>query len=358
MLSLAVDGWALSDGSQYRGIGTYLRHMLTALGRRSDLSVVTLTSEQAAVPAGVARVPAEHRLPWPLTGAEHDLRVAAALRRTHCDVFWSPAQSPPLRCPVPWVQTLHDLTPMVFAHPETRRARRHWARVGPRLRSAAAVVCDSASSAQQGIRYLRLDPARVHVVPIGVDPSFSPGPVAAADPPYLLMVGAWGPHKGFAEAVAVVSALAEEGYPHRLRLVGRQDAWMRERLDVVVAAGARPDRVDVVGYADDLVAAYRAADVVLMPSRAEGFGLPAAEAMACGVPVVAFDNTSLPEVVGDAGILVPDGDVAAMVTAVRAVLGDAALRQRLREAGPRRAAAFSWPAAADRLADVLLAAAH
>ncbi len=357
MLSLAVDAWALSDGSQYRGIGTYLRHVLAGLAERPDVDPVAIADCDVALPPGVRRRPVAHRLRWPLQEAEHDLRLRRAIPAAGCRVFWSPAQSPPQRCQVPWVQTLHDLTPLVFVHPETARDRRHWLRAGPRLRSAAAVVCPSRSSADQGVRYLGLDPSRVHVVANGVDERFRPGRAAPADPPYLLLVGAWGPHKGFTEALAVIAALARAGYPHRLRLVGRQDAWMARQLHRAVEAAERPDRVDVVGYVDNLVDAYRAATALLMPSRAEGFGLPAAEAMACGTPVVAFANTALPEVLGDAGVLVPDGDVPAMVDAVRAVIDDGALRARLRTAGPRRAGAFSWARTVDQLADVFQRAA-
>src|SRR5438067_1853335 len=83
----------------------------------------------------------------------------------------------------------------------------------------------SSSSADQAVRVLGVDPARVEIVHNGVDPQFSPGPTAAVDPPYLLYVGGWGPSKGYAEAMAVAGALAEAGFPHRLRMAGPHDAW-------------------------------------------------------------------------------------------------------------------------------------
>jgi alpha-1,3-rhamnosyl/mannosyltransferase len=101
----------------------------------------------------------------------------------------------------------------------------------------------------------------------------------------------------------------------------------------------------------------RASLAVVVTRRAEGFGLPALEGMACGVPVVAFDNTSLPEVVGDGGVLVPDGDVSAMADAVSSLLVDEALRSALVARGIRRASMFDWARCAQALGDILIRAA-
>jgi glycosyltransferase involved in cell wall biosynthesis len=102
---------------------------------------------------------------------------------------------------------------------------------------------------------------------------------------------------------------------------------------------------------------YRAAEAFAYPSLAEGFGLPVAEAMACGVPVVASDIESLREVAGDAAIFVPPGDAAAFAREIERALEDDAARDMLREAGPRRAALFTWEDAAERTARVLAEAA-
>lgn len=272
-----------------------------------------------------------------------------AALKLHPDVFWSPAQSPPRDYRGVRVQTLLDLTPLVFDAPELRRDAKRWLSHRDSMRVADAVLCPSQSSADQGLRFFDLDPARVHVVTIGIDPMFRPGPAPAVDEPYVLFVSSWGPHKGFAEAMEVAAALADGGYPHHLVMVGRNDEWMLQQVERVRAASRRPDRVDVRGYVDDLPALYRGATALICTSRAEGFGLPAAEAMACGTPVICFDNTSLPEVVGDGGLLVPDGDVAALVAALRSVIDDGAVADRLAAAGPLRATAFSWPDAAEQM---------
>ena len=192
---------------------------------------------------------------------------------------------------------------------------------------------------------------------MGIEPQFTRGSVEPTDPPYVLYVGAWSPHKGYAEAMDVIAAIAEGGLPHRLRIVGAQDDWTAARVNELVAASARPDRVDVVGWVDDLVALYRGASALVFTSRADGFGLPPLEAMACGVPVVAFDNTSVAEVLDGAGILVEDGDVTAFADALRSVLSDTARREEMVAAGVERAAQFRWDDTIARYHEILLAAA-
>jgi glycosyltransferase involved in cell wall biosynthesis len=313
VLSVAIDGLALSDGSQYRGIGTYLRHLLPGLTEQFDVTVL-------ADP------------------------TARQLGRSAADVVHTPAHTPPRLRGRPWVHTVHDLTPLVFRHRLLARDRRRWLATGSRLRNASAVVCVSESTAAQVNRFFGIDRDRMHIAPLGVTADFTPdGSRHGGDgPPFVLWASAWGPHKGLAEALATVAGLADAGLPHRLVLAGRQDAWMAGQVATAVAASARPDLVDDIGYVLDMPALYRGADALIVSSRAEGFGLPALEAMACGTPVVAFDNTSLPEVLGDAGLLAPDGDVEAFTAATRRVLTDRALHDDLGHKGVERARTFTW----------------
>jgi glycosyltransferase involved in cell wall biosynthesis len=348
VVSVAIDAFAMADGSQYRGVGTYLRHLLDGLVHSASVEVSAFVTPGVVLPDGVQRRPQGQIMPSRLQGKEHAFRLHRQIPLSGCDVFHSPAQAPPRRLPVPWVQTLHDLTPLVFRHPLLERDRRRWLALGPRLREAEAIICVSKSSAEQGVRLLGLDPERLHVVPLAVGPEFRPGPVPESqDPPYLLWVSSWGPHKGLAECLGVLELLAESGYPQRLVVGGRQDSWMRRQVEREVARSPVRDRVTVTGWVDDLASVYRAASVVIVSSRAEGFGLPALEALACGAPVVSFDNTSLPEVVLDAGLLVPDGDVVAMSAAVRKVLDNPGLRCELAARGPQRAAETSWQRVVD-----------
>jgi glycosyltransferase involved in cell wall biosynthesis len=333
-LRAAVDVSSLSGGSGPRGIGRYLSSMLAGLRDRPGVEVMTFD---------------ERPRRWGGSAADAN---AAAAEKAGAHVFWSPAQHPPKDCPLPWVQTLHDLTPIVFPSKLTRDEARHWRRLGPTLAKADAIVCPSRSSARQGVEHLGLEESRTHVVYHGISPDFRPIAVDEPPVPYLLVVSAFGPHKGFDEAMEVVARLADNGYPHKLRIAGPDDDWWRKQLGDAREKSRHPEQVEIVGYVEDLVAAYNAAATLLCPSHAEGFGFPVAEAMACGTPVVAYDNTSLPEVVGDAGLLVPDGDLDAMTSAVRSILDSPPEAERLRKAGIERAAGWSWPRAAETMESI------
>jgi glycosyltransferase involved in cell wall biosynthesis len=342
-LHVLVDAFGLEDGSQDRGIGTYLRSLLVGLGDLHDVDVRATASVSAALPPQVRAVPAPLYPPARSYRLQRSLRLPRLIARSGVDMFHSPAQEPPRSCPVPWVQTLHDLTPFIIDDPILRADRRRWQRIGPRLRSAGAVICPSTSSADQAMRFLAIDARRIEVIPHGVDLSFTAaGPRTDLSWPYLLWVSAWGPHKGFEEACRLVARLAEEGLPHRLVTSGRKHPFAVKQMRRAAEASGHPERVELLGYVDDIASLYRGASALIVTSRAEGFGLPVLEAFACGTPVVAFDNTSLPEVVGDAGLLVADGDVEALASAVREVLTDPASAADLARAGVARAAHFTW----------------
>jgi alpha-1,3-rhamnosyl/mannosyltransferase len=218
-------------------------------------------------------------------------------------------------------------------------------------------MADSRYTADVVIEHLQVDPARVEVVPLGLDPRFQPPPPDRSRPagrgPNVLMVAPWAPYKGYPEAMAVIDRLAEAGLPHELRIVGANDAWMTAQAEATRRSAGRPERVRLEGWVDDLRDAFWDADVVIVTSRYEGFGLPLLEAMGCGSAVVSFDNSSLPEVAGDGALLVADGDIDAMSEAVRELLHDDTARRDLGRRGVARAAGFTWEDSASTIADVL-----
>jgi glycosyltransferase involved in cell wall biosynthesis len=355
---ILVDAWHLGGFSANRGIGTYLRHVLPALASEPDLELIGLATDTTQLPQGVVhrrirRVPSTRRY----AQRDHDLRLPRDLKRganaTSADVVFSPADNPPRHSPRPWVQTVLDLIPLAVPDPAFATAAARWRRLEPRLRNAAAVVSISKNSADDVVRLLGVDQGRVHVAHLGVDAAFQP-PVERlrSEPPTILYVGEYGPHKGFAEAFAVAAGIAEAGLPHRLEMVGFLAPWHEPAIEALRASAACPDRIDLLGYVDDLVAAYHRADALIVTSRYEGFCLPAVEAMACGTPVIAFANSAVTEVVGDGGILVRDGDVPEMVSQLRALLEDRTAWEEASHRGIDHARTFSWERCAALHAEV------
>ena len=254
---------------------------------------------------------------------------------------------------------IHDLIPLV--HPEfTPKALK--TRFFPVYRALMheialrtdAVATGSESAKRDIVRLLGIPEDRIAVAPDGVDGRYGPGgekPSARGGPKTVLYVGRSDPYKNLPGLVAVFARLVrEEGVDARLRIVGPPDARYPEAGETARRLGV-VDRVERAGYLDDagLVQAYRDADVLALLSRYEGFGLPVAEAMACGTPVVCSNAASLPEVAGNAARLVAPDDVAGAAAALKAVLTDPAEAARLRAAGLAQAKKFSWRTAAESI---------
>jgi glycosyltransferase involved in cell wall biosynthesis len=284
------------------------------------------------------------------------LRLPRLARRVELDLLHCPAPLAPVRSRVPTVVTVHDV--LGLDHPEwfTRPLALHSRLVlGPALRNAACVLVSSAHTRERLLERVSVDPSRVRLVPLGVDPIFTPG-----DPPdgllsrlgiagpFVLAVGTLQPRKNVETALHAFERLVAAGADQRMAIVGGR-GWRDDALAELIRRSPAAERIVMTGHVsdDDLVGLYRAADCFVYPSRYEGFGLPPLEAMACGTPVISSDRTSLPEVVGEAGLLVDPDDVDALERALAELLSSPERRAELAERGYRRVAEFSWRRTAD-----------
>ena len=289
------------------------------------------------------------------TSVWRETRLAPALRQDAVDVLHSPVAAIPHRTRIPCVATVHEI-PWV-RHPGVEGRGReivHRLRVRAAAAAAAAVVVPSEAT-RRDLAALHPDASdRIRVVPHGIDPLFLDPPPAEEDAPLLrrlrleghrwfLAVGAARPRKDPATLFEAFAAYRDAGGDRLLAVAGPGHA-----------PSGPPPGIRWLGYLEDreLVAAYRGADALVYHSLNEGFGLPPLEAMALGVPVVAAAAGSVPEVTGEAALLVKPGDAAALAAALFRVTADAGLVDLLRARGRERAVAFPWARAAEGMAAV------
>jgi glycosyltransferase involved in cell wall biosynthesis len=262
----------------------------------------------------------------------------------------------------PYVVTVHDMIRYLdltrrepLIHRPNRRDRLYIALDVAGVRRADAVIAPSKATKHDLVHHLGLPDGRVAVVYEGVDRAvFHPTDRRIFPAPYVLFVGSEHPRKNLASVFRALARLKCNARFRDFRLVkigapgGHEAAFREQTLAALRASGlARGDVVFAERVAiDDLAPYYAGAECLVLPSLHEGFGLPALEAMACGCPVVVSNITALPEVVGDAGLLVDPTDSQAIADAVAAVVDDRRLRDDVRRRGLARAARFTWERAA------------
>ncbi|MGH2785941.1 MAG: glycosyltransferase family 4 protein [Actinomycetota bacterium] len=330
-------------GRHRTGDETYVENLLRELGARTDpLRYLAVTRSPERIPAGVE----PHRLKAGSQLIRTFVSLPRLVRRIRPALAHFQYVVPP-GTPGSTAVTIHDLSfedhPEFFA-PHDRLALRA---LVPRAARRSAVIFTVSEWTRQGIleRY-RVPDERVVVTPNGVDPSFGPVGPAADHGSYVLFVGAVQPRKDPEVAIRALSHLNGD-----LRLVmAGPDKLGADRVRATAAELGLTARIRWLGYVEksELASLYRGAACLIFPSRYEGFGLPVLEAMACGTPVVASRATSIPEIAGDAAILVEPGDPQALADGVRVALDR---RDHLRAAGMARARLYSWASTAAKTAE-------
>jgi glycosyltransferase involved in cell wall biosynthesis len=261
------------------------------------------------------------------------------------------------------VVTLHDLAFLVYPETHTAASRAYYAASGESARHAGRVIAVSQRTASDAVRLLGVDPVRVRVVPEAAAPVFTHRTDAEflglarrlrlqPDLPYVLFVGTLEPRKNVLLLLEAFSILRQQ-FNARLLVVGAR-GWLDEPIFAAHARLGLHDSARFLGPLDenDLAALYSHAAAFVLPSLYEGFGLPVLEAMACGAPVICSNAGPLPEVAGDAAVLLPPEDPSAWAVAMLHVLTDPGFADVLRQKGFAHTATFSWQRAALATRDV------
>lgn len=364
-IHVGVNAHLLSLAETYRsaGINWYLSNLLRHLPEADpEIGYTVFLSERryegvAGLHLRFSRLPTHRpslRILW------EQVAQPWAVRQAEVDLIHGAAFVGPLVSRCPSVVTVHDLSFLLY--PQGFRAlNRYYLQLFTRLsvRRARRVIAVSESTKRDLVHHYGLAPAQIDVVYNGVDAAFRPLPddqvadfrVRRGLPQrFILFVGTLEPRKNVMRLLKAYARLSP-GRPPLLLVGGR--GWLYDELFSAVERLHLSDEVCFVGYvpAEDLPWWYNAATLFVYPSLYEGFGLPPLEAMACGTPVIASTASALPEVVGQAGILVSPTDTEALAAAMEQVLADGDLRARMRAAGLAQARRFSWQQTARGTAD-------
>jgi glycosyltransferase involved in cell wall biosynthesis len=347
------------------GIGQYILHLANGLASVDEENEYVLLQSRKDDTTILSKPNFRRVSLW--TPSHHRLErfsINVELMRLGLDVLHSPDFIPPHRPSCRSVITVHDLAFLLYPHFLTKESARYYGRIDEAVRWTDHIIAVSESTKRDTIQHLGVPETKITVVHEAANPLFRPTQRQQSkeevrnrhgiDGPYILFVSTIEPRKNVPTLLRAAWQLMQ-CYKEDIRVIlAGGKGWLFEDAFAVVDELKLNSHVHFLGRvsSEDLLHLYNAAEMLAHPAFYEGFGLPPLEAMACGLPVIVSNVASLPEVVGDAGMLIDPHDVDELTVAMWRVLNDSELRQELQERGLRQAERFSWERAARETLDI------
>ena len=363
-MRVAIDARKLHD----YGIGTYVRNLVHELARRDDDAEYVLLCAPADVETLQALGP--RFKPVVERSGNYSVReqfgIPLTLARTRVDLFHAPHYVVPPLTTRRFVVTIHDCIHLRFPQYLPNRAALYYARTMMTIAARRAQRILTVSEASKGdiLHYLDVPAAKVEVIYNALDAQLADPPTPEEvdrvrerfqlNSPFVLYTGNIKPHKNLDRLIEAFSLVRRSGLEDIKLLIIGDEISKYPNLRRLVHRFQLHQHVRFLGFVPDntLAVLYQLASVFVFPSLYEGFGLPPLEAMAAGTPVITSNVSSLPEVVGDAALLIDPMNASAIADAIGRVLGDTSLRAELIRRGRERVKRFSWERSAARVFEV------
>ena len=341
------------------GISQYTLHLVEQLAAIDEEDQFTVFQSRHDPSTLVDRPNFRRRSLW--TPPHHRLEqilLPLELAAVDLDVLHSPDFIPPFRRNCKSVITVHDLNFLLFRDFLTPESASYYGQIDQAVRKCDHIIAVSHSTKRDIVRLTGAPEDKITVVHEAAHPSYRPLDRSAArrrvgeqfdlDRPFVLFVSTIEPRKNVPTLLRAFRRLLDDYRPEVDLVLAGEEGWLFDDVFELVQELSLNGRVRFLGQVatEDLIALYNAAQLLVHPALYEGFGLPPLEAMACGTPVVASNTSSLPEVVGDAALLVDPAEADEMTVAIWRLLSDDALRRQMRDKGLKRARLFSWRRAA------------
>ncbi len=354
------------------GIGRYTMYLLKYLAEVDNSNSYMVLFDNEVVRRNVCRELGldkqpnfeMHSVPYGVFSLRGQVSLPRLLRSAGIDIFHSTNFMAPLSgFGGRLVVTIHDIIPLKFPEfaPRSKKTRLfliYKALMKWLVTVSDTIIADSEHSRRDILDFFRIPPSKVKAVYLGVDSKYRPLPTDVREEVrrklnvndrLALFAGRADPYKNLISLVRAVESINLKGKINcKVAVAGERDPRYREVEKYIISKRMRDDVLFLGSLdEDELIRIYNAADVLVLPSMYEGFGLPPLEAMACGTPVICSNRSSLPEVVGDAGMVVEPTDTEAIASAMERVFTDGALRNKMIEDGLKRAALFPWKKTAE-----------
>ncbi len=357
-MNVGILSWMIDK--KKTGVNNYLYNLIKNMinnGKADEISLIHYERSDDPIYSQVNDIIIPEK-PLKLTSA---IGIPQAVKNADIDILHIPVhwynQITPfvLNREIKKVLTLHDLTPILFPEMHTRETNLTWKSSLKFIKNRTNVmICDSISTKNDCIKLLNIPEKRLRVIPLSADEQYKPlknkkqihdelKQEYNIDTPFILFVGTLEKRKNVPTLLKSFYKLKKCKIEHKLVIVGGK-GWKYTKIFDLIEELNLKDDVIFTDYVTDeyLVKLYNAADLFVYPSLYEGFGLPPLEAMACGCPVITSNTSSLPEVVGDAGIMIDPNDIDSLTESMHKILTDNELRKEMSRKSLERAGMFSW----------------